>query len=121
MGGGMVGSHAESAEVDAQIEQLAQTGDVYSKLARSIAPEIYGHEDVKKALLLLLVGAPTRQLKDGMKVQHLSHVSAALLSPGVFRWQIDTLTGGMARCGTSLSSHLLRGKTDRCHLQGGQD
>ena len=68
-GAGRLGSHAESAEVDAQIEQLAQTGDVYSKLARSIAPEIYGHEDVKKALLLLLVGAPTRQLKDGMKVR----------------------------------------------------
>lgn len=30
--------------------------DFYSKLAMSIAPEIYGHVDVKKALLLLLVG-----------------------------------------------------------------
>ena len=47
---------------------MAEDGDIYSKLARSLAPEIFGHEDVKKALLLLLVGAPHRKLGDGMKV-----------------------------------------------------
>ena len=41
----------------------------YSKLARSIAPEIYGLEDVKKALLLLLVGGLTRTMGDGMKIR----------------------------------------------------
>lgn len=29
--------------------------NMYDKLAQSIAPEIYGHLDVKKALLLMLV------------------------------------------------------------------
>lgn len=51
-----------------QIARLAEDGDIYNKLAQSLAPEIYGHEDIKKALLLLLVGAPHRKLKDGMKV-----------------------------------------------------
>lgn len=51
-----------------QIARLAEDGDIYNKLARSLAPEIFGHEDIKKALLLLLVGAPHRKLKDGMKV-----------------------------------------------------
>lgn len=39
-------------------EELAELTDedLYSRMARSLAPEIYGHEDVKKALLLLLVG-----------------------------------------------------------------
>ena len=32
----------------------------YEKLAGSIAPEIYGHDDIKKALLLLLVGGVDR-------------------------------------------------------------
>lgn len=57
--------------MDEELQELATEGDVYSRLAKSIAPEIYGHEDVKKALLLLLVGAPLRQLKDGMKVTDL--------------------------------------------------
>jgi hypothetical protein len=42
---------------------------VYNRLAKSIAPEIYGSEDVKKALLLQLVGAPTRVLPDGVKIR----------------------------------------------------
>lgn len=52
-----------------QIELLAKDGDIYNKLVCSLAPKIFGHEDVKKILLLLLLfGAPTRKCKDGMKV-----------------------------------------------------
>lgn len=42
--------------------------DFYEKLAGSIAPEIYGHEDVKKALLLQLVGG-VEQNPRGMKIR----------------------------------------------------
>lgn len=31
-----------------QLSQLAEEGDVYGRLAGSIAPEIFGMEDVKK-------------------------------------------------------------------------
>jgi len=44
--------------------------DFYEKLACSIAPEIFGHDDVKKALLLLLVGGVDKSPK-GMKIRGL--------------------------------------------------
>jgi len=60
-------------EVDAtterQVREVAQDPDPYSRLAAAIAPEIYGHEDVKKALLLQLVGGVTKVLPDGMKIR----------------------------------------------------
>ena len=62
-----------------QIERLAEDGDIYSKLSKSLAPEIFGHEDVKKALLLLLVGAPHRKLADGMKVHILLAVGVTCI------------------------------------------
>ncbi|KAF9604560.1 hypothetical protein IFM89_008004, partial [Coptis chinensis] len=70
-----------------QIARLAEDGDIYNKLSRSLAPEIFGHEDVKKALLLLLVGAPHRQLKDGMKIRGDLHV-CLMGDPGVAKSQL---------------------------------
>jgi hypothetical protein len=38
-------------------------------LAKSIAPEIYGMEDVKKALLLQMVGGVPQEMSDGMRIR----------------------------------------------------
>jgi DNA replication licensing factor MCM7 len=48
---------------------LSEEPNIYGKLARSLAPEIYGHEDVKKTLLLMMVGGVTRSMPDGMKIK----------------------------------------------------
>lgn len=48
-------SELAEALTEEELAELAEE-DLYSRMARSLAPEIYGHEDVKKALLLLLVG-----------------------------------------------------------------
>ncbi|KAI7748446.1 hypothetical protein M8C21_007604 [Ambrosia artemisiifolia] len=70
-----------------QIARLSEDGDIYNKLARSLAPEIFGHEDIKKALLLLLVGAPHRKLKDGMKIRGDLHI-CLMGDPGVAKSQL---------------------------------
>jgi DNA replication licensing factor MCM7 len=38
-------------------------------LASSIAPEIFGHLDIKRSLLMQLVGGCTRTLPDGIRIQ----------------------------------------------------
>ncbi len=71
---------------------LAAEGDVYQRLASSIAPEIFGHEDVKKALLLAMVGGVTRQMKDGMRLRGASG-GVANGHEGV--WQLGMMGGVM--------------------------
>lgn len=62
-------SEDEDAANQLTPEELAvlTEDDFYGKLALSIAPEIYGHVDVKKALLLLLVGGVDKR-PDGILV-----------------------------------------------------
>lgn len=61
--------------------------DAYSVLASSIAPEIFGHVDVKKALLLQLVGGCDRRLPDGVNVRGDLHV-CLMGDPGVAKSQL---------------------------------
>lgn len=69
-------------------EELREIGeeDFYEKLAASIAPEIYGHEDVKKALLLLLVGGIDRK-PNGMKIRGTINI-CLMGDPGVAKSQL---------------------------------
>ena len=70
---------------------MANERDVYDRLASSIAPEIFGHEDVKKALLLLMVGGVTKQLPDGMKLRGDIHL--CLMGDSSLHLNIDLRSG----------------------------
>ncbi|XP_026280371.1 DNA replication licensing factor Mcm7 [Frankliniella occidentalis] len=102
--------------------------DFYTKLATSIAPEIYGHEDVKKALLLLLVGGVDRR-PDGMKIR--GSINICLMGdPGVAKSQllsyIDRLaprsqyTTGRGSSGVGLTAAVMKDPlTGEMMLEGG--
>jgi DNA replication licensing factor MCM7 len=74
-------------EISEKIQELAQDPEVYANLSKSIAPEIYGHEDIKKALLLLLVGGVSKSMGDGMKIR--GDLNICLMGdPGVAKSQL---------------------------------
>jgi len=66
-------TECNSTEVNASIDQVANSNDAYSSLARSIAPEIFGLEDIKKSLLLQLVGGVSREVA-GLHIRGDVHV-----------------------------------------------
>ena len=60
---------------------------LYQRLSGSICPEIFGHEEVKKALLLLMVGGVTKEMVDGMKIR--GNVNVLLMGdPGIAKSQM---------------------------------
>lgn len=54
-----------STDDEKQIRAIANNPDAYEKLVASFAPHIYGHEVIKEAILLLIVGSVTKKLQDG--------------------------------------------------------
>ncbi len=52
-------------EDEEKIKALAKDPRIYDKLIRSIAPSIYGHEDIKEALVLQLMGGVKKEKADG--------------------------------------------------------
>ena len=56
---------AISSADEKQILSIASKPDAYDKLIASFAPHVYGHEVIKEAILLLIVGSVTKKLADG--------------------------------------------------------
>src|SRR3989449_1229574 len=56
---------AISTENEKQILAIANKPDAYDNLIASFAPHVYGHEVIKEAILLLIIGSVTKKLDDG--------------------------------------------------------
>ncbi|XP_054153446.1 DNA replication licensing factor mcm7-A-like [Oppia nitens] len=114
---------------DEEFDRLIEREDInIERLASSIAPEIYGHLDLKKALLLLLVGG-VDQNTFGMKIR--GSINICLMGdPGVAKSQllgfIDRIstrsqyTTGRGSSGVGLTAAVMKDTiTGEMVLEGG--
>jgi DNA replication licensing factor MCM7 len=102
---------------------------LYTRLASSICPEIFGMEEVKRALLLLMVGGVTKEMIDGMKIR--GNINVLLMGdPGIAKSQmlkhISTFaprgiyTTGKGSSGVGLTAAVTRDNvTKELVLEGG--
>lgn len=80
-------SSEESQRLEKQIMDIATGQDPIGTLSSSLAPEIFGLDDIKRALLLQLVGGVSRSLPDGMKIR--GDINICLMGdPGVAKSQL---------------------------------
>jgi replicative DNA helicase Mcm len=63
-----------SEEEEEEIKELSRDPEIYEKMSASIAPSIYGHEKIKDALVLQLMGGSHKQRKDGVRSRGDIHV-----------------------------------------------
>ncbi|KAH8741809.1 minichromosome maintenance protein mcm7p [Cryptosporidium ryanae] len=103
--------------------------EFYDRLANSIAPEIFGMLDVKKGLLLQLIGGSTQSVSDGMKIRGNIHV-LLMGDPGVAKSQLLTqitkiapraiYATGKGSSGVGLTASVVRDQnTSEVTLEGG--
>ena len=103
--------------------------ELYTRLASSICPEIFGMDEVKKALLLLMIGGVTKEMVDGMKIR--GNINVLLMGdPGIAKSQmlkhISTFaprgiyTTGKGSSGVGLTAAVTRDNiTKELVLEGG--
>jgi DNA replication licensing factor MCM6 len=52
-----------------EIIKMGKKKGLYSKMAQSIAPTVFGHEEIKKGILLMLMGGVHKKTPEGIKLR----------------------------------------------------
>ncbi|MDI6885547.1 MAG: minichromosome maintenance protein MCM [archaeon] len=104
-------------EDEREIMALRDQPDVYEKLIRSIAPSIYGYEEIKEAMILQLFAGVPKELPDETRVRGDIHV-LLVGDPGVAKSQLLTYlvklaprglyTGGKSSTSAGLTAAAVR-------------
>ncbi|KDR84871.1 hypothetical protein GALMADRAFT_107292, partial [Galerina marginata CBS 339.88] len=68
IGGGIAQTALTDTDIRA-INQLSKRSDIFSLLSESLAPSIFGHEHIKRAILLLLLGGAEKNLPNGTHIR----------------------------------------------------
>mmetsp|Transcript_43912 Transcript_43912/g.136673 ORF Transcript_43912/g.136673 Transcript_43912/m.136673 type:complete len:805 (-) Transcript_43912:63-2477(-) len=116
-------------QLSRKVDEAWSRGGLYENAAKSIAPEIFGHVDVKKALLLVLIGSFKKTMGDGMKIRGDIH-TLMMGDPGVAKSQLlkqvvniaprSVYTTGRGSSGVGLTAAVVRDPlTSEVSLEGG--
>ncbi|KAG1149935.1 hypothetical protein G6F37_002182 [Rhizopus arrhizus] len=120
--------HFTDAEEEEYI-RMSRQPDVYETLASSLAPSIFGNEDIKKSIVCLLFGGSKKILPDGMRLR--GDISVLLLGdPGTAKSQllkftekvapIAVYTSGKGSSAAGLTASVIRDPSTRdFYLEGG--
>ena len=76
-----------SVEEEKLLLELSQSPEIYEKIIRSIAPSIYGYEEVKEAMALQLFSGFPKSLPDGTRIRGDFHI-LLVGDPGVAKSQL---------------------------------
>ncbi|MGC8628852.1 MAG: minichromosome maintenance protein MCM [Candidatus Micrarchaeia archaeon] len=113
-----------SPEEEAQILELAKDPLIFEKLAKSIAPSIYGYDEIKKAIVLQLFGGtPDKRLIDGGLIRSDIHI-LLIGDPGTAKTRLlqsvtSIVPKGIYVSGKSVSSAGLTATAERDELSEG--
>ncbi|KAH7227072.1 MCM2/3/5 family-domain-containing protein [Fusarium redolens] len=123
------GNATFSEEEEQEFLELSRRPDIYNVMATCIAPSIYGHQDIKKSILCLLLGGSKKNLPDGMKLR--GDINVLLLGdPGTAKSQllkfvekvapISIYTSGKGSSAAGLTASVQRDQSTReFYLEGG--
>ncbi|CDW55817.1 DNA replication licensing factor mcm5 [Trichuris trichiura] len=115
-------------EEEKAMRTLAADPAIYERIARSIAPSIYGSEDVKKAIACLLFGGSRKKFPDGLIRR--GDINVLLLGdPGMAKSQllkfvesvspIGVYTSGKGSSAAGLTAAVIRDPSSRSFIMEG--
>nr|XP_043621263.1 DNA replication licensing factor MCM5 [Erigeron canadensis] len=118
-----------STEEIEEFKKFASEGNVYENICSKVAPSIFGHENVKKAVACLLFGGSRKTLPDGVKLR--GDINVLLLGdPSTAKSQflkfvektapVAVYTSGKGSSAAGLTASVIRDNSTReFYLEGG--
>lgn len=106
-----------------EILKLSRDPDIYSRIIRSIAPSIYGYDDIKEGLALQIMSGVSKHLPDGTRVRGDIHI-LLVGDPGIaksqlLRYIVRLAPRGVYASGRSSSAVGLTAAAVKSDLAGG--
>ncbi|MFB6144267.1 MAG: minichromosome maintenance protein MCM [Candidatus Nanohaloarchaea archaeon] len=78
-----------------EVKKLSEDPDIFAKITNSIAPSIYGHQQIKKAIALQLFGGVQKTREDGVESRGDLHI-LLIGEPGTGKSQMLEFSGELA-------------------------